>query len=66
MTTSLRSVITKIGKLSVAEQNAIAEMLSEELQWEKSFSSSQNELLMLAGEAMAEYKSGKTKPLKLK
>jgi hypothetical protein len=66
MTASLKKVLTRINRLSTKEQNAIAEMLSNELNWEKSFKESPSELSQLASEAIAEYKSGKTRPLKLK
>ena len=66
MTTSLRTVINKVGKLSTSEQNAIAELLNEELKWNKSFYTSQEELSLLAQEAIVEYKKGKTKPLNIK
>lgn len=52
--------------MSAAEQNAIALLLSEELSWKKSFDNSQSELQLLASEALAEYKKGKTKALNLK
>lgn len=66
MTTLLKRVLAKIDKMPVAEQNAIASLLNEELAWKKSFDSSQNELQFLASEALEEYKKGKTQPLKLK
>ena len=66
MTTSLRTVVSKIGKLPSVEQNAIAELLQKELKWNKLFLNSQEELSLLAQEAIVEYKKGKTKPLDLK
>ena len=66
MTTALKNVLARINKMPAAEQNAIAELLREELEWQKSFKSSQKELEWLAAEALEEYKKGKTKPLKLK
>ena len=66
MTTSLKAVYSKLSKMSAAEQNAIAALLNEELAWKASFEKSQDELSLLAEEAIAEYKKGKTKPLKLK
>lgn len=66
MTTALKKIISKLDKMSVSEQNAIALLLSEELSWKKSFENSQNELQSLAEEALIEYKKGKTKPLNLK
>lgn len=66
MTTALKNIFSKLSKMPVAEQNAIAALLKEELAWEKSFSSSQKELSNLAAEAMVEYKKGKAQTLKLK
>ncbi|MEO5641755.1 MAG: hypothetical protein ABIQ40_03930 [Bacteroidia bacterium] len=66
MTTALQIIFSKLGKMPVAEQNAIAALLKEELAWEKSFASSQDELTNLAAEALVEYTKDKTKPLKLK
>jgi hypothetical protein len=63
MTSSLKSVIEKIKRLPLSEQNALAKMLAEELQWQKSFSKSSKQLSSLAEEALDEYKKGKTKPL---
>ena len=65
MTTALKNIISKINKMPVAEQNAIAALLNEELNWKKSFESSEDGLLNLAEEAIVEYKKGKTRPLKL-
>ena len=66
MTTALKRVIAKLDKMPMAEQNAIATLLNEEIAWKKSFESSQDELQFLAAEALIEYKKGKTQPLKLK
>jgi hypothetical protein len=66
MTTALKNILARINKMPAAEQNAIAELLGEEIAWQKSFKGSQKELDWLAEEAIAEYKKGKTKPLKLK
>ena len=65
MTIALKKVFSDISKLPISQQNAIAELLIEELAWKESFENSQNELEMLAKEASVEYKSGKTKPLNL-
>ncbi|CAN5852679.1 hypothetical protein BH11BAC7_BH11BAC7_23310 [soil metagenome] len=55
MTTALKNIFSKLGKMPVAEQNAIAALLKEELTWEKSFASAQDELTNLAAEALVEY-----------
>jgi hypothetical protein len=66
MITALKKVIAKLDKMPVAEQNAIALLLNEELAWKKSFDNSKDELQFLAAEALVEYKKGKTLPLNLK
>lgn len=66
MTVALKNIIAKINQMPIAEQNAIASLLNDELSWKKSFKDSQNELLSLASEALVEYKKGKTRPLDLK
>lgn len=66
MTNALKKVFSKLDKLPVAQQNAIAGLLNEELAWQKSFEYSQDELLLLASEAVVEYKKGKTQALNLK
>jgi len=66
MTASLKKVISRLSNLNSREQNAIADLLAKELNWEKSFQQSQSELSILAAEAIEEYKAGKTRPLKLK
>ena len=66
MTTALKKVISKISAMPAIEQNALAELLSEELAWKRSFQNSQEELVTLAAEALTEYKKGKIKPLNLK
>lgn len=66
MTIALKNIIAKISQMPIAEQNAIASLLNDELSWKKSFKDSQDELLSLASEALVEYKKGKTRPLDLK
>ena len=66
MTTSLKKAIEGLNKLPSTEQNAIAELIVEELTWKTSFEDSQDFLSTLASEAEAEYKAKKTKPMKLK
>jgi len=66
MTVALKKVFDKLNKMPVAEQNAIALLLNEELAWKKSFDNSQGTLETLAAEALGEYKKGKAPPLKLK
>ena len=65
MTKLLQDVISEISMMPESEQNNIAELLYEELAWQKSFDNSQDQLKKLASEATNEYKQGKTKPLDL-
>lgn len=65
MTKLLQDVISEISMMPESEQNNIAELLHEELAWQKSFDNSQDQLKKLASEALIEYKQGKTKPLDL-
>jgi hypothetical protein len=66
MTIALKKILSKIDHLSEEEQNVIAGLLKEELEWQKSYSKSQKTLSSLASEALSEYHKGKTLPLKLK
>lgn len=61
MTTALKNIVSKINHLPAKEQNAIAQLLADELAWQKSYKNSQPELATLAAEAVAEYKKGKTR-----
>jgi len=67
MTQLLEAALSEVAKLSVGEQDAIAAILLHELasekRWSESFAKSQDVLAELAGEALAEYSTGKTKPL---
>ncbi len=56
----LKEIIDKVGQLKEDDQKAIAKLLEEELQWNKSIQSSQNHLSNLANEALEEYRKGKT------
>jgi len=66
MTTALKNILSKIDALSVREQNAIASLLKQELEWQKSYDKSQQQLSSLASEALSEYRKSKTQPMKLK
>jgi hypothetical protein len=65
MTTALKNIFSRINSLPVKEQNAIANLLKEELAWQKSYDKSQKKLANLAAEAVGEYSKGKTSPLNL-
>ena len=49
------------------EQDAVASLILEEIEsekrWDELFVGSQEQLAQLAGQAIADYKAGKTKPL---
>ena len=67
MTTLLEQAVNKVKTLSENEQNAIAALILEEIdddfRWDKSFSSSQDRLAMLAEEATEEINAGKSEVL---
>lgn len=67
MTQLLEQALREVAKLPAPEQDALAAILLEELvseqRWTASFAKSQDALAKLAGEALAEYTAGKTKPL---
>lgn len=65
MTSLLEKAVNKISKLPESEQDEIAKIILDELEdekeWYNKFSNSQNELSILADEALKEFKEGKTK-----
>ena len=67
MTKLLDMALSEVAKLPASEQDAVAALVLEELasekRWSLSFAKSQDLLAKLAEEALAEYASGKTKPL---
>jgi hypothetical protein len=67
MTELLEEAITKLKNLPANEQDAIAAMILEELEdersWDEAFARSPDILAKLATEAMAEYRGGKTQEL---
>ena len=67
MTQALLSAVAQAEKLPPEEQDAIAAILIEEIaseqRWSQSFARSEHVLESLAAEALAEFKSGKTRPL---
>jgi uncharacterized protein YdcH (DUF465 family) len=56
----LKEVIAKVEKLKEDDQKAIARLIEEELQWDKTLNSTQTQLSNLANEAIEEYRKGKT------
>jgi len=65
MISELQRAIEQAGKLSEEDQRAIAKMIMDEINWDKTIANSLNVLDSLAAEALDEYQKGKTKPLDL-
>jgi hypothetical protein len=67
MTRVLDAALAEVAKLPAAEQEVLASLILDEIKseqrWTASFSASQNTLKSLAEEALAEYRTGKTKSL---
>ena len=63
MVKELKNAIEKAERLSEADQQALAQLILSEIEWENSFEDSQEKLSSLAKEALQEYKKGKSKPL---
>ena len=61
MTHQLEKVIGELNRLSTKEQDAIAELIQEELLWDFLLNNSAAQLSKLAEEAKKEHKAGKTK-----
>lgn len=68
MIQQLEKALTKLSELPESEQESIAALIlaeiEDEIQWDEQFSRSQDQLENLADEALAEFKQGKTQPLK--
>ncbi len=67
MTKLLEKVLARLAKLPDEEQDAFAALLLGEMEsegrWQESFAASQDVLEVLADEAVAEHKAGRTSPL---
>jgi hypothetical protein len=67
MTTVLETALAEVAKLPPEEQDALASLLLEEIKseqrWTQTFSDSQDLLKSLAAEALAEHRTGNSKPL---
>lgn len=67
MTKLLEQAIARLKTLPANEQDAIAVMILEELEdeirWDEAFKRSKDSLALLAAQAMAEYRAGKTQEL---
>ena len=62
----LKKAIAKLSELPEKEQEEIASLILAEIEdekkWQASFANSEKQLGMLAEEALAEFKQGKTRP----
>lgn len=69
MTQLLEKAFTEAAQLPDEEQDAIAALILAEIKserrWEEAFAQSQDELVKLAEEALADHRAGKTKRLDL-
>lgn len=67
MTKLLEKAFAKASKLPAGEQDLLAQSLLDDLdaeeKWDETFASSQDELSMLADEALAEHRDGRTRRL---
>jgi len=67
MTDLLEKAMSRISALPPEEQDAVASLILEEIEserrWDELFAGSQEKLAQLAGQAVADYQAGKTKPL---
>jgi hypothetical protein len=67
MTELLEKAISKLKTLPNSQQDAVADLILQELEaerrWDESFARSPDLLAKLASEAMAEYNAGKTQIL---
>ena len=67
MTKLLEKAFEDASRLPAEDQDALAEMLlsnlASEERWTDAFTKSQDKLALLANEALAEFKQGKTKPI---
>ena len=59
----MKKAIAELNKLPERNQNALAKLILDELQWDRTLYKTSNTLLQLANEASKEYYRGKTKPL---
>ncbi len=66
-TTALEKAFAEASKLNEDEQNALAELILQEIaseyRWEKAFSDSADKLAKLADEALMEHRQKRTKLL---
>ena len=61
MTEQLEKVVHTLEQLPQVEQNALAQLIEDELLWDLSLQNSQQQLAYLADEALLEFRAGLTK-----
>ena len=65
MFSEVKNAVEKAEKLSEKEQKVIAQLIVDEINWDKSLTDFTSTLNNLSSEALEEHKKGKTKPLQL-
>lgn len=60
MIDQVEQAMKQIQDLPAQQQREIAKLIQEEIQWESTLANTQDELSKLSGEAIQEYKHGKT------
>ena len=63
MISELRKALEGLEKLSENEQRRIADLILDEMKWDKTLAQSQEGLSQMANEALEDYKTGRTKPM---
>jgi hypothetical protein len=67
MTDLLKKAFDAVSALPPERQNAMAELILAEIEderrWDEAFSRSQDKLAVMADEAVAEHRAGKTRPM---
>lgn len=62
MTKALEKAFAELNKLPASEQDKIARLIMDDLLWEQKLTTTSDALMILANEALAEYKKGDTQP----
>jgi len=60
LTKKFSNLIKEIEQLKNSEQDNLADLITDDLKWTKSFANSQDQLAGLADEALKEHKEGET------
>jgi hypothetical protein len=63
MIDKLKKALKKIERLTKSEQQIMAQLILDEINWDQTLTNSQQQLAYLSQEALEEYKAGKAKPL---